>query len=659
MARGLSIRSRLIGDLSLVIIVFGVAVSLLVFLGARSAVRTLSRQLITRQIDDLAERLDIFFAPAREAVQVGEGWGAEGLLDPDRPEDLRTLFQPLLHRFPQISAILVADDRGREYMLTRQEGKWVSREVRRDEWGSRAKWREWAEGQPGREEWREIDYDPRERPWFRGAMERAAETRAGRRICWTEPYRFFTAKKPGITAAAAFRSGDRTRVLGVDILLEDISDFTMRLGEMDQSTIFVLTRGDLVVGLPPQLARRPPEERTEALLKHPSELGIEILRDAAVRLGPEAAVRFESGGKAWWGGRREYVLGPELEISVAVPEERILGGLETLRYAILGLAVASLALALWRAVALARRFSRPIEALVEQSDRIRRGDLEPRPPVESRVAEIRRLADAQERMRASLTKLLHLEGELRIARRIQEGTFPGRLPVLAGFDCAGFTLPASETGGDTYDAVGIAADGTLSESGAARALLLVADATGHGIGPALSVTQVRAMLRMAARTGLPIAEIVLHLNEQLHDDLESGRFVTMWLGELDATRSTLTSFSAGQGPLLHYDAARGAWEERNADAPPLGIVPRIAVDLPPPLTMRQGDLFVVLSDGFYEAASPSGELFGSERVRRVVEEQRAKPAEGILKALLDAVEAHLSGTPAADDRTALLIKRTG
>jgi phosphoserine phosphatase len=324
---------------------------------------------------------------------------------------------------------------------------------------------------------------------------------------------------------------------------------------------------------------------------------------------------------------------------------------------VLGVAAAVLLLALWRAFALARHFSRPIEALVEESDRISRGDLAPGPPLASNVTELRRLADAHDRMRTAVGKLLHLEGELRIARKIQQDTFPRQLPTLAGFDCAGLSLPAAETGGDTYDAVGIGADGRITTGDAARALFLVADATGHGVGPALSVTQVRAMLRMAARTGRPLVEIVRHLNEQLAEDLAAGRFVTMWLGELDVRASTLTSFSAGQGPLLRYDAKAGAFEERDADAPPLGILKTIEMKPVAPVPMRPGDFLLVLSDGFYEAAAPDGELFGVERVRKIAEERRAEPAERIVAALLAEVDRHLAGAPAADDRTALLIKR--
>src|SRR5262249_21325801 len=149
---------------------------------------------------------------------------------------------------------------------------------------------------------------------------------------------------------------------------------------------------------------------------------------------------------------------------------------------------------------LARRYSRPIGALVKESERISRGNLEPGPAVRSSIREVHQLADAHDRMRRSLTTLLKLEGDLQVARRIQQDTLPEQIPSLAGFDIDAWNEPADETGGDTYDVIGYRRGETglaLTSAGAERAVLLLADASGHGIGPALSVTQVRAMLRMA------------------------------------------------------------------------------------------------------------------------------------------------------------------
>jgi phosphoserine phosphatase len=298
---------------------------------------------------------------------------------------------------------------------------------------------------------------------------------------------------------------------------------------------------------------------------------------------------------------------------------------------------------------------------VAESERISRGDLDPGRPIASKVKEVHQLAEAHERMRVGLEALMKLERDLQLARQIQERTFPDRLPTLAGFQLDAWSEPADEAGGDTYDVVGYrsAAAGTpvvLSVETADRALLLMADATGHGIGPALSVTQVRAMLRMAVRAGESLPSIVRHLNEQLYADLPEGRFITAWLGELCAADRTLRSFSAGQAPILRYTAQRDAFDVLEADTLPLGVVQDLEIEVGEPYQMGPGDLVAVISDGIYEAAASSGQLFGTARVVDVITSARTKSPAEIIEAVRAAVAVHTAGAPAADDRTGIIVK---
>src|SRR5439155_2452087 len=79
-----------------------------------------------------------------------------------------------------------------------------------------------------------------------------------------------------------------------------------------------------------------------------------------------------------------------------------------------------------------------------------------------------------------------IERDLNIARDIQQGLLPKADAKLSGFDIAGWNKPADETGGDCYDYLPLA-DGSLA--------ITIADATGHGIGPALMIAECRALFR--------------------------------------------------------------------------------------------------------------------------------------------------------------------
>jgi phosphoserine phosphatase len=341
-----------------------------------------------------------------------------------------------------------------------------------------------------------------------------------------------------------------------------------------------------------------------------------------------------------------------------------------MRLWIILITLGALAAAVFRAVILSGRFSRPIEELVGRSDRISRGDLGPSPPIDSMVSEVVRLGEAQDRMRSGLQSLMKLERDLQLARQIQQSTFPATLPELPGFQLAAWSEPAEETGGDTYDVIGIEYGSTagaprdrsvrLASGRAERAVLLLADAAGHGIGPALAVTQVRAMLRMAVRTGQPLPSIARHLNEQLAADLPDSRFITAWLGELSSADHTLTSFSAGQGPLLLYRADDDLGHVLPADTVPLGVLDELDeldVAVGAPIRLEPGDIFAVISDGILEAADPEGRLFGVERTMQVIRTRHEASPREILDAIRHAVDAHTVGAPAEDDRTGMIIKR--
>jgi serine phosphatase RsbU (regulator of sigma subunit) len=669
MARTVSIRQSLLRDFLLVLALLSGGILAITVFEARKTVEVLSQAYMGQAIDATSAQLEHFFAPVRRDLRMIGAWGEAGLLDIEDPAALNRLLVPLLRLHPQITAVMVADARGREYLLLRSGEQWRTRLSRRDEWGPRTRWLAWSEQEPEPQEtWRDLDYDPRARPWYQGALEARS---APDTLHWTEPYTFFTANEPGVTASVAFAKQDGIEhVVGLDVLLRDLSRFTTELEITENGKVLVVTEDRRVIGLPRDPRFEHAQARRDATLRHPDSIGIPLLADAVAAFSAANApvgspLRFDSSGETWWAQSQGFDLSPKrtLLVAVVIPESDLLGRLDELRLAIAAVTFVVLLVAVLRAMRIARRLSDPVEALVGQSARMGRGDLGPGEPVESRLREVQRLAEAQERMRLALRTLMKMERDLQLAREIQQRTLPERLPKLPGFAIAAWAEPAEAAGGDSYDVVGYRssaaqADHTLAVDRAEHALLLMADAAGHGIGPALSVTQVRAMLRMAARSGSDLAGIVCHLNEQLAEDLPPGRFVTAWLGDLDAGRRTLTSFSAGQAPLLYFEASRGAVEERPADSPPLGVLDSFDVALPPPLRLRRGDVFAVISDGVFEATDPDGREFGTERVSRLIVRHAPAGPDRILAALRGALGDFTGGIPARDDRTALLIQCT-
>ena len=252
------------------------------------------------------------------------------------------------------------------------------------------------------------------------------------------------------------------------------------------------------------------------------------------------------------------------------------------------------------------------------------------------------------RMLEDLVTKEKMERELAVARDIQMRVLPKEVPDLPGYDVAGWSRPADETGGDTFDIIGVAEN---------RLILLLGDATGHGIGPALSVTQVRSMLRVCVRLGAGLDDAFRHINDQLSDDLASNRFVTAFLGVLDSSAHRVEYHAGGQGPLLHFHGAGGECEWLKASTVPMGLMAGLPLVQPPPLDLAPGDIVGLMTDGIYEYENPSEEQFGESRVEEIVREYQGEPMSRLVERIVASVEEFAEGAPQNDDMTILLARR--
>ncbi|HTL27598.1 MAG TPA: SpoIIE family protein phosphatase, partial [Tepidisphaeraceae bacterium] len=225
---------------------------------------------------------------------------------------------------------------------------------------------------------------------------------------------------------------------------------------------------------------------------------------------------------------------------------------------------------------IAGRIANPVQELVIGTQRIASGEFD-EPVKIRRRDELGTLASAFNQMSQGLKerdalreKDMKIQHDLAIARRIQMDVLPREIPPCPGYDMVAYSLPAEQTGGDIYDLVALALDDE-DPSKPPSLVLLLADATGHGIGPALSVTQVRAMLRIGVRLRAELSNVLSQMNRQLCQDLGAERFVTAFLGLLDPSHHSVNYYSAGQAPLLHFRSRDRRIEWLDSSMLPLGI----------------------------------------------------------------------------------------
>ncbi len=240
-----------------------------------------------------------------------------------------------------------------------------------------------------------------------------------------------------------------------------------------------------------------------------------------------------------------------------------------------------------------------------------------------------------------------LDEEVALAREIQMSTLPTEMPQVQGYDVHGQFIPASHAGGDLFDLVILGG----------KLFILMGDATGHGFGPALSATQMQAMLRVAFRCGADLNEAYRHVNNQLEEDLPDDRFITAFMGFLDPGEHRVRFHSGGQGPILHFKADGEHCEWHRPTTFPVGILELDDAGETQTLAMDSGDVLVLLSDGIFEYENRQGAQFGEERVSQLLKYHHRLPAAELARQILNAVFEHGKGVTQEDDITLVLVRR--
>jgi PAS domain S-box-containing protein len=241
------------------------------------------------------------------------------------------------------------------------------------------------------------------------------------------------------------------------------------------------------------------------------------------------------------------------------------------------------------------------------------------------------------------------ERELSLARTIQQGLLPKAAPALPGFEVAGATHPAQETGGDYFDFIPLPGGDCW---------IALGDASGHGIGAALLMAAARAYLRALAVTHTGPDQVLDRVNQRLAEDVPADHFVTLFLARLSPRWRSLAYSSAGHLPGYVLDKRGEVRLVLPSTGVPLSLGTAGGFPQGPEPVLGPGELVLLLSDGIVEARSGSGQQFGIERTLGVVRAHRGKPPGDIVAALLQEARAWSAG-PQADDMTVVVLKTGG
>jgi serine phosphatase RsbU (regulator of sigma subunit) len=222
-------------------------------------------------------------------------------------------------------------------------------------------------------------------------------------------------------------------------------------------------------------------------------------------------------------------------------------------------------------------------------------------------------------------------------------------PDVPGYEVAGWSQPADQTGGDYFDWQSLPNGNTV---------ITLADVTGHGIGPALVTAVCRAYARASFPQDVNLGSVLDRINDLLCEDLKDGRFVTFVAAFFEPSSHSVQLLSAGHGPLLFYHAAEHRVEDFHAQDIPLGLSPRIGYGPPLRLALNPGDFLLLITDGFFEWPNAEGDQFGLERLERAILSAHDCSASELIRRLYEQVHEFAGGAAQLDDLTAVVLMRT-
>ena len=234
--------------------------------------------------------------------------------------------------------------------------------------------------------------------------------------------------------------------------------------------------------------------------------------------------------------------------------------------------------------------------------------------------------------------------DLDLAREVQQRLFPQACPPIAGLDYAGACRPALSVGGDYYDFMRF----SDTELGIA-----IGDVSGKGIPAALLMATLRAYLQgQTIGRVTDLAGVVENLNRRVYESSSANRYATFFYAQYDSSTRLLEYVNAGHNPPLIFGARGGRHGVRRLEGggPVIGLMPECSY-LHQRVTLEEGDVLVLFTDGITESMNASGEEWGEERLTELIEANRSLPARALIERIMRSSDAFVGGADQYDDMT--------
>lgn len=247
-----------------------------------------------------------------------------------------------------------------------------------------------------------------------------------------------------------------------------------------------------------------------------------------------------------------------------------------------------------------------------------------------------------------------LDGELNVARSIQQRFTPDYRPDIPGIDLKGLYYPAYKVGGDYLDYFKTEQDDWV---------IAVADVCGKGIPAALLMTTMRSAFRIEGRNETSASRLLCAVNRFMSHNLDEKLFVTALCIIIAKDGKKMSYARAGHPLLVRMRKGASTAENIGCNGIALGLIHDMdtfaSMTEEKILDLEEGDSYLLYTDGVTEATDDQKNGYGFGRLKTVLEHYRDSLPEACVAAIADDIRTFTGGADRSDDLTILAFRVVG
>jgi len=251
-----------------------------------------------------------------------------------------------------------------------------------------------------------------------------------------------------------------------------------------------------------------------------------------------------------------------------------------------------------------------------------------------------------------LADKLTAKDELDLARKIQYDLIPKTPPEHKQYEIATYYESAREVGGDYFDII-------EGQGNTKKTFIIIGDISGKGMGAALYMTRVQAIIQLLITNYNNVKEVIINLKKYFSRNLRKEYFLTIIIASIDA-RGSIRLCRAGHSPVLHYKYAEDSFEEISPKGLGIGLNDKGTFEKileESKVTPKKNDLLIFYTDGLTETMNNRRKQFGLNTLKRIIKQNADYSTDKIKDEILNEVAIFRGDASKSDDLTLIILKR--